>query len=154
MLDEARVVESGPDRFTFWTRGLGVNDCGRCQRAGETDPMPFELFELGDFGRNILWIKARCCRCNRERDFSVSPYHHREHTELLRRIAKAVSFEIAPTTYRLSVTLMFAWYDFWVGLYYDRSKRDLYVFPVPMLGLKISLRRKSRLQIAIQFQTG
>lgn len=35
---------------------------------------------------------------------------------------------------------MFAWYDFWVGLFYDRKSRVLYIFPIPMLGIKIEMR--------------
>ncbi len=34
------------------------------------------------------------------------------------------------------------WYDFWIGAYYDRKGRVLYVLPVPMLGLKIEFRRR------------
>lgn len=34
----------------------------------------------------------------------------------------------------IRLRFLFAWYDLWVGLYYDRSGRKLYVFPLPMLG--------------------
>lgn len=37
----------------------------------------------------------------------------------------------------MHVSPIFAWYDFWVGMYYDRNKRILYIFPIPMLGVVI-----------------
>jgi hypothetical protein len=31
------------------------------------------------------------------------------------------------------VHVRFAWYDLWVGLFYDRKKRIIYVCPMPTL---------------------
>lgn len=32
---------------------------------------------------------------------------------------------------------IFAWYDFWVGVYIDRANKRIYVLPLPMLGIVI-----------------
>ena len=37
---------------------------------------------------------------------------------------------------------MFAWYDLWVGLYWDRKKRRLHFLPVPTLGIVIDFSPK------------
>jgi hypothetical protein len=39
----------------------------------------------------------------------------------------------------MRVKPIFAWYDLWVGLFWDTAKRRLYWFPVPCLGLRIDL---------------
>ena len=39
----------------------------------------------------------------------------------------------------MRVKIIFRWYDFWIGLFYDRKQRRLYIFPFPMIGILIKL---------------
>ena len=38
---------------------------------------------------------------------------------------------------KLRIRLIFRWYDFWVGFFWDRTKEVLYFFPIPTLGIMI-----------------
>jgi hypothetical protein len=40
-------------------------------------------------------------------------------------------------TKKLKVNLFFAWYDFWVGFYYDRKQKVLYICPLPCVVIKL-----------------
>lgn len=40
----------------------------------------------------------------------------------------------------MKVSIFFAWYDLWVGAYWDRQKRVLYVCPLPMVVIKVEGR--------------
>jgi hypothetical protein len=35
--------------------------------------------------------------------------------------------------------VFFRWYDFWIGAFYDRRDKILYICPVPMFGVAIWL---------------
>ena len=35
--------------------------------------------------------------------------------------------------------IIFAWYDFWIGIYYDRKKRQIYIFPIPCIGVMLQI---------------
>lgn len=37
----------------------------------------------------------------------------------------------------MKVRVRFAWYDLWIGAYWDRKARVLYVCPLPMLLIEI-----------------
>lgn len=37
------------------------------------------------------------------------------------------------------ISFFFAWYDMWLGLYWDREKRYLYIMPLPMIGIKLQI---------------
>ena len=33
----------------------------------------------------------------------------------------------------IKVKMFFAWYDFWIGGYYDRKNKKLYICPIPTI---------------------
>lgn len=37
----------------------------------------------------------------------------------------------------MKIKTLFAWYDFWIGIYWERASRKLYILPVPCLGVVI-----------------
>lgn len=44
----------------------------------------------------------------------------------------------------MTIKPIFAWYDLWIGVFYDRIKRKIYVLPLPCLGFVITLKSKER----------
>lgn len=40
----------------------------------------------------------------------------------------------------MRVRPLFAWFDLWVGAFWDRRKRRLYILPLPMVGVVIDFR--------------
>lgn len=40
----------------------------------------------------------------------------------------------------MRISVFIAWYDLWIGAYWDRAKRTLYVCPVPCVVIKVSHR--------------
>ncbi len=41
----------------------------------------------------------------------------------------------------VEISGFFRWYDLWIGAFWDRKTRTLYVCPVPTLGIKIVFGR-------------
>jgi hypothetical protein len=41
---------------------------------------------------------------------------------------------------KLKAKMFFAWFDFWIGFYWDKEKRALFFAPLPCLVFKIKVR--------------
>lgn len=44
----------------------------------------------------------------------------------------------------MKVKPLFAWYDLWVGFYWDRATRKLFFLPIPCVGLVIEFKEAGR----------
>lgn len=40
----------------------------------------------------------------------------------------------------MKIKFIFAWYDLWIGVFIDKAKRKIYIFPIPMFGIVIELK--------------
>ena len=39
----------------------------------------------------------------------------------------------------MKIQFLFKWYDLWVGIFYDRKNRWIYILPLPMMGIILKL---------------
>lgn len=44
----------------------------------------------------------------------------------------------------MTIRPIVAWYDIWVGFFWDQGKRRLYILPIPCIGIVIQFARHSR----------
>ncbi|MDA3866534.1 MAG: hypothetical protein PF489_07280 [Salinivirgaceae bacterium] len=42
----------------------------------------------------------------------------------------------------MRIAFIFAWYDLWIGLFWDRKKKWLYFLPFPMVGVILKFDHK------------
>jgi len=55
--------------------------------------------------------------------------------------ATAAAADIRPLVNKQKfISFSFLWYDFWIGFYYDRDNRAVYICPLPCCVIKIKLR--------------
>lgn len=50
----------------------------------------------------------------------------------------------------MKIQFLFAWYDLWIGFFYDKNKNWIYILPLPMMGIIIKFpeRKVKNLNIA------
>ena len=47
----------------------------------------------------------------------------------------------------MKVRPIVAWYDMWIGAFWDKPKRRLYLFPIPCVGLMIQFQLSKTEQV-------
>ena len=52
----------------------------------------------------------------------------------------------------VNIKFVFAWYDIWIGLFIDKPKRRIYIFPFPCFGLMVEWKSKPAMnQMVLRF---
>lgn len=55
----------------------------------------------------------------------------------------------------MKIRPLFAWYDLWIGAFWDKAKRKLYVLPLPCVGIVFELGNCTRCDgVGITFRRG
>jgi len=70
----------------------------------------------------------KCKACGFERNLLI----HKECPQCVSKSSLAAP-DGSPAAW--SVKPIFAWYDMWVGIFWDSRKRKLYILPIPCVGL-------------------
>lgn len=47
----------------------------------------------------------------------------------------------------MKVKLIFAWYDLWIGFFWDTKKKWLYIFIIPTIGIVFQFKKKSAIDV-------
>lgn len=50
----------------------------------------------------------------------------------------------------MKIQLLFAWYDLWIGLFYDKKKNWIYILPLPMIGIVLKLPENWRISHVVR----
>jgi len=94
------------------------------------------------FSTKEHWYCAKCA--------AKSPLKPKSHAANCPTCQKEPGTEIKPMAMldavlrpETEVRFIFAWYDFWVGFFWDRKGRRLYFFPIPCLGIVLESPKKS-----------
>lgn len=45
-----------------------------------------------------------------------------------------------PVKIKFRVSFLFAWYDLWIGAFWDSKKKWLYILPLPCLGIILKFK--------------
>jgi hypothetical protein len=55
------------------------------------------------------------------------------------RLISRITLTYRHWNFLMRIRPIFAWYDFWIGVFFDRQKRRIYILPLPCLGVIIEL---------------
>lgn len=50
----------------------------------------------------------------------------------------------------MKVQLIFKWFDFWIGIFYDQKKNWVYLLPIPMFGIIFKLPDNWRISSVVE----
>jgi hypothetical protein len=45
---------------------------------------------------------------------------------------------------RIRISFLFAWFDLWIGLYFDKKNHILYICPIPCCVIKLEITPRGR----------